>query len=93
MISITLDENNLSLAVSGHADYAPKGYDIVCSAVSSLVYVLCTCEGKEIDDGERWIISINESELNRAVFTAVADGLYAVAQTYPNNVEIKPLVQ
>ena len=28
------------LTVTGHADYAPHGQDIVCAAVSALVYAL-----------------------------------------------------
>ena len=38
MIRVCFTHNRLTL--DGHADYAPKGQDIVCSAASALVFAL-----------------------------------------------------
>lgn len=35
MIKITINEHEIE--INGHAEYAPRGYDIVCSSVSILV--------------------------------------------------------
>lgn len=42
MITIIYDEKgkDMSLQASGHAGYAPKGQDIVCAAVSTLMQSL-----------------------------------------------------
>lgn len=37
---ITIKQNNNEISVQGHAEYAPKGYDIVCAAISSLTQAL-----------------------------------------------------
>ena len=37
MISILFDDENLEVKADGHAEYAPRGYDIVCAGVSSLI--------------------------------------------------------
>lgn len=37
MISILFDDENLEVKADGHAEYAPKGYDIVCASVSGLI--------------------------------------------------------
>ena len=37
LVKITDDLNGARVLVTGHANYAPKGKDIVCSAVSALV--------------------------------------------------------
>ena len=38
MIKIHADKKSLCIRITGHAGYAPKGQDIVCAAVSALVY-------------------------------------------------------
>lgn len=37
-IRITKGEEGLELLAEGHADYAPRGQDIVCAGVSALLY-------------------------------------------------------
>lgn len=39
MIRVTAEPERLT--VQGHADFAPKGQDIVCAAVSALLLALC----------------------------------------------------
>lgn len=37
MIKVKYTENYSSLKITGHADYAPHGSDIVCASVSSII--------------------------------------------------------
>lgn len=40
MINVKYDRKNLMLKMKGHADFANKGEDIICSAASILAYTL-----------------------------------------------------
>ena len=86
MITIIYDEKgkDMSLQASGHAGYAPKGQDIVCAAVSTLMQSLAysvdsgtvTC-----DPGGDNILRVqaNRSLDTLAKFELVIDGLYLLA--------------
>ena len=39
-IEITKTDKECTITAQGHAGYAPRGYDIVCAAVSTLVFTL-----------------------------------------------------
>ncbi len=43
MITIEYDPKKIEIKIRGHADYAPKGQDIVCAAVSVLGQTLALC--------------------------------------------------
>ena len=98
MITIIYDEKgkDMSLQASGHAGYAPKGQDIVCAAVSTLMQSLAysvdsgtvTC-----DPGADNILRVqaNRSLDTLAKFELVIDGLYLLAQQYPENVQLMNL--
>ena len=36
-INVTMENGHVSIDIAGHADYAPYGQDIVCSAISTIV--------------------------------------------------------
>lgn len=40
MITVKIDVEGMRLTVEGHANYAPLGQDIICSAASMLAYTL-----------------------------------------------------
>ena len=46
MIKIRTQKNHLT--IQGHANYAPKGFDIVCAGVTALVDSFILSSGKEI---------------------------------------------
>ena len=46
---ITRDNDLVNIDIKGHAGYAKRGQDIVCSSVSTMVYFFITCV-KQIDD-------------------------------------------
>lgn len=84
MIKIHIDEDSLTLIVTGHAEYAPKGNDVVCAGVSTLVQTLgeyAACHGGKViyRPGYARIDLLNGS---RDVFSCIADGLKAIARQY-----------
>ena len=90
-----------SLEVTGHADYAEAGKDIVCAACSAIVGTLIGWiynnpehlnslsafpSQKEMGDGSGHIyIAADGDSSFQAVFDAVAIGLKTIAQKYPKN--------
>lgn len=102
MIRITYKEfpkeGAMRLRAEGHAGYAPKGQDIVCAAVSTLMQALafsadCSEEGFAVASssgpaGTYLELQMKETPENRAKFELVTDGLELVAQLYPKFVMI-----
>lgn len=102
MIKIKREENVIfnnrfvSIEITGHADYAPHGYDIVCSAVSSLYQtLLLTLEEKNIkgvakkgNKNKRLVIIRNPSCEIEVLIDSFFIGTSAIADTYPKNVII-----
>ena len=98
------EEAVLSLRAEGHAGYAPAGQDIVCAAVSALLQSLAY----SVDDGENGgaigftdggrgepvlTVQARASTENRAKFELVTDGLYLLAQQYPEHVQLENLCE
>lgn len=90
MIEVTFTHQRMT--VQGHADYAPRGEDIVCAAMSALVYAL--------------IGALEESDLLREVivrpgfatvaakkedkaFDVVRCGIGQIAARYPQCVKVR----
>lgn len=98
MINIIYNEagQDMVLRAEGHAEYAPKGQDIVCAAVSTLMQSLAysvdsgtvTC-----DPGGDNILRVQASRSldTLAKFELVMDGLCLLAQQYPENVRLMNL--
>lgn len=88
----------MRLRAEGHAGYAPKGQDIVCAAVSTLMQALafsadCSEEGFAVASssgpaGTYLELQMKATPENRAKFELVTDGLELVAQLYPKFVMI-----
>ena len=86
-----------NLSVNGHAGYASKGQDIVCSGVSAIVYALIGwLENNEenavftsIDEGNGEVTIACEGNENTATaFYMAAIGIDNIANTYPAHVTI-----
>ena len=92
MINIIYNEEgqDMVLRAEGHAEYAPKGQDIVCAAVSALMLSLaCSVDGGivERDDGrDALTVKAVQSYDSSAKFELVTDGLQLLAEQYPANV-------
>lgn len=97
MIKITYneypEEDLMRLRAEGHAEYAPKGQDIVCAAVSTLMQALAFSVNDREDGfavasssgaaGTYLELQARATPENRAKFELVTDGLELVAQLYP----------
>lgn len=96
-------DKGYSLAVSGHADYAPEGQDIVCAAVSVLVQTLANKVDAAarsgrlltscVQHGETFVVqALPKPGPNNLMvaswFDFVEEGLRALAEAYPDNVEL-----
>ena len=84
MIRVVFTDRRMT--VQGHAGYAPKGQDVVCAAVSALVYALiATLE--ETENMRESVIrpgyaTVAAKEQDRA-FDVVRGGLRQIAARYP----------
>ncbi|MBE7025044.1 MAG: ribosomal-processing cysteine protease Prp [Ruminococcaceae bacterium] len=93
----TVKNDTHTLAVSGHANFAEYGKDIVCAGVSALVQALMGWCEENYDKVSRIsvdneagevIISCNGEEDISAVFYMTAIGLEQIANRYPGHVQI-----
>ncbi len=92
MIQITYNEmgDMMFLRAEGHAEFAPKGQDIVCAAVSALMQTLAysldsgtvTCA----DDRNLMVVQAKQGTDSMAKFELVTDGLILLADAYPEHV-------
>lgn len=92
MIQITYNEmgDMMFLRAEGHAEFAPKGQDIVCAAVSTLMHTLAysldsgtvTCA----DDRNLMVVQAKQGTDSLAKFELVTDGLILLADAYPEHV-------
>lgn len=92
MIRITYNEmgDMMFLRAEGHAEFAPKGQDIVCAAVSALMQTLAysldsgtvTCA----DDSNLMVVQAKQGTDSLAKFELVTDGLILLADAYPEHV-------
>lgn len=85
MIKIHIDDDNQTLIVTGHADYAEKGKDIVCAGVSALVQTL---ELYAIGHGGKSVHRPGYARIDVIgghpdVFRCIAEGLRGMTASYP----------
>lgn len=94
MIKIIYNAN--SIKISGHANFADYGKDIVCAAVSSLI----TCTVNNIyslnkesinykDDGNTIEIKITNDTNSLTLLNNLIEMLKELANNYPKNIKIE----
>lgn len=93
---INVIKSKHSIEVKGHADFAPKGSDIVCAAVSSLVTTTLnnldgfTKSEIKVKNGEVTIdIKHKVSKDDQIRLDMLMSGLKLIAKKYPKHVKIK----
>ena len=90
MIKIKIDDDNLSLTVTGHAGTAEYGKDIVCAGVSSLVQTLALYAqehgGRATLEPGHAEIDLDHTKESREVFKCIADGLRGIGLSYGKGV-------
>ena len=90
MIQVTFSYQRVT--VQGHADFAPKGEDIVCAAVSALVYALI---GALEENGiirelvvRPGFVTVAAKKEDKA-FDVVRCGIGQIAARYPQCVKVR----
>lgn len=82
-------DKQIGLAVTGHANYAPKGFDIVCASISAIVQTAAIgC--KHFDpkttisakDGD-FLFACKATGKTRPIIKAAMMGLEQVKEQYP----------
>lgn len=103
MIRIVYEDNpetgRMMMRAEGHANYAEKGKDIVCAAVSVLMQTLAysaaedehtsACCYNDTDGTPVMNVQADNTEPMRAKFELVADGLSLLAEQCPDHVRFK----
>ena len=93
---ITVRASPGCIEVTGHANYAPPGFDIVCAAVSTLVDTLVASVEDLTDDrikedlqpGRAVIRDGDLSARGRLLVDSFFVGVKGVAGVYPDRVEV-----
>lgn len=93
---IQINKGAGSVTITGHAQYAPHGQDIVCSAVSTLVQVLIQSMEDLCTDEITYHLQPGRVEIKHGNLTANAQllfdsffiGCYMIAERYPLHVEV-----
>ena len=98
MIKIKTNDETLTIRVEGHAGYAEKGKDIVCSAVSILLYTYASELLRlgilsQIRDEENSYDIRPEADLETAkpAFETILSGLRLLSEVYKKNVRLEEM--
>ncbi len=91
MIRSVMTHNRVTM--QGHADFAPRGEDIVCAAASALVYALIAAleekqEIRELVIRPGYVTVAAKDNACRAEFAMLRSGLGQLAARYPQCVQI-----
>ena len=95
-IQIINNENDMNISIKGHANYSSKGFDIICSSLSTSIYLMQQLYENfglggffKLEEGDAKIkISVN-SFAKRAIFKTFLDFFKNLEDEYPNNVEVE----
>ncbi|WP_130837188.1 ribosomal-processing cysteine protease Prp [Lachnoclostridium sp. Marseille-P6806] len=93
-IVCTRSEDSYNLSVKGHAGYAALGSDIVCAAVSMLVYTLIERTEEltkdvqlSIDKGDVSIMAAGDGV--SLAFDTILSGFRLLAGQYPEHISLR----
>ena len=90
------EKGKITISLSGHAGYAPRGQDIVCAGVSALFFCLIeslsqisNCKIKEIKENDLETLELTNNDYNsRVLIQSFMIGCMLLANTYPDNIKI-----
>lgn len=93
MIKIEHETKNREIYIKaqGHADYAPKGQDVVCAGASALLGAIGLYASQQehrgsVGAGSMYIV-MRDNKANRAVVQAVSMGLRELSDQYPAHIQ------
>ena len=96
-INVARQADYVQFILTGHANFAEKGQDIVCAAASILVYTLV----RRVDDladsydmnvtgnGEAYICVNEDTPAIRHTFDTILMGIRELARNYPDHVDFR----
>jgi len=94
MIKVVKNDNTIT--ISGHANSAEYGKDIVCASVSSIVYTTINALKKiqeqsiEVEDNGSMVIKVlTEDEIVKALIENMIELLKSLEEDYPKNLSVK----
>ena len=96
-VKLTKKNNNYQrIIITGHANYAEYGKDIVCASVSSTVQTVvnsCLTIDKDSltyneDNGLDITVQKND-EITNKIINVMINNLYELEKAYPKNIQIK----
>lgn len=94
MIKVVKNDNTIT--ISGHANSAEYGKDIVCASVSSIIYTTINAlkkiqeESIEVEDNGSMIIKVlTDDEIVITLVENMLDLLKSLAEDYPKNLIVK----
>ena len=97
MIKVNYKKDNIikEIKISGHANFADYGKDIVCAAVSTLVTTtinnILSLDNKAIkyeDTGDYILITNEDNEIANKILNNMLNMLNELADDYPKNINI-----
>lgn len=91
LVKITDDLNGARVVVTGHANYAPKGKDIVCSAVSTLVqHTIYNSESyvKSNEDGNYNVLFDTSDRDTYVLLLSFIRSIKQLAKQYPDYIKV-----
>lgn len=96
MITVEINRGDggfCTLCATGHADYAPRGQDIVCASVSALIGAFCVfleqrAKGVRLkDDGDTLSALWSLDEHTEQALDMLVLGLGGIAAQYPDHLK------
>ncbi|MBE6147933.1 MAG: ribosomal-processing cysteine protease Prp [Firmicutes bacterium] len=94
MIKIVKKSNTIT--ISGHANSAEYGKDIVCASVSSIIYTTINAlkkiqeESIEVEDKGSMIIKVlTDDEIVKTLIENMMELLKSIEEDYPKNLSVK----
>ena len=94
MIKATFKKSNgsfIEYEVTGHANYAEHGKDIVCAGVSTL-FITITNQllfKSYVKMHDQKVIILNPNSIDNALVEALLCGLFDIQQNYPKNITVE----
>ena len=94
MIKVVKKDNIIT--ISGHANSAEYGKDIVCASVSSIIYTTINAlkkiqeESIEVEDKGSMIIKVlTDDEIVKTLIENMMELLKSIEEDYPKNLSVK----
>lgn len=86
---------NNGFVITGHADYAARGEDIVCAGVSALAQATCFSLDRiknvsfDMRDGDMSVHIINPDIISNAMLEVLENGIHLISKEFPGYISLK----